>query len=142
MSDTFFQKSEELKRKFTSFHSQEARYAALIELGKSLPIYPKELKTKDKIVSGCQSTLYLHAFLEDEKIFFQACSEALISAGLAAILLHVYNGESPQTLLTCPPKFLADLGIIGALSPARSNGLAHIHLRMKQLSLKMITELV
>ncbi|HAB98779.1 MAG TPA: SufE [Parachlamydiales bacterium] len=135
MSETFKKKSEELKKKFQSFGSIDARYHALIELGKTLPPYPSELKTPNRIVSGCQSILHLNASLNDGKIFFEATSDALISAGLAALLLTVYNGETPETLLTCPPSFLSELGIIGQLSPNRSNGLAHIHLRMKQLAI-------
>lgn len=139
MSKTFQKKSEDVKKKFLSLGSAEARYSALIELGKRLPPYPEKLKTPDHIVSGCQSILYLHASLENGQMIFQVASDALISAGLAALLLTVYNGETPETLLTSPPQFLTELGIIGTLSPNRSNGLAHIHLRMKQLALHFIT---
>lgn len=139
MRETFQKKSDELKKKFLSMGSMDARYSALIELGKALPPYPEELKTPDRVVHGCQSILHLHASLKGEKIFFEATSDALISAGLAALLLIVYNGETPETLLTCPPHFLTELGIIGQLSPNRSNGLAHIHLRMKQLAVHFLT---
>ena len=139
MSKTFQKKSQDLKEKFLALPSMEARYAALIELGKTLKPYPENLKTPDRIVKGCQSTLYLHADLKDGKIFFTAASDALISAGLAALLLLVYNEETPETLLTAPPAFLSEIGIIGSLSPNRSNGLAHIHLRMKQLAINFLT---
>lgn len=139
MSETFQKKSEEIKKKFLSLGSTDARYSALIELGKNLPPYPPELKTPENIVSGCQSVLYLHGSLKDGKCFFEASSDALISAGLAALLLAVYNGETPETLLTCPPQFLSELGLLGQLSPNRSNGLAHIHLKMKQLALGFLT---
>ncbi len=139
MSETFQKKSDELKNKFLTLGSTEARYSALIEMGKALPPYPKECKTADRIVSGCQSILHLHASLKEGKIYFEASSDALISAGLAALLLTVYNGETPETLLTSPPHFLAELGIMGQLSPNRSNGLAHIHLRMKQLAIHFLT---
>lgn len=139
MSNTFQKKSEEIRQKFLSLPSAEARYSALIELGKALKPYPESLKTADRIVKGCQSTLYLAASLEEGKIFFSASSDALISAGLAALLLSVYNGESPETILTCPPTFLSEIGIMASLSLNRSNGLAHIHLRMKQLALQFLT---
>ncbi len=140
MSETFKKKSEELKKKFLSLGSIDARYHALIELGKALPPYPHELKTPNRIVNGCQSILHLSASLKEGKIFFETASDALISAGLAALLLTVYNGEEPETLLTCPPTFLSELGVIGQLSPNRSNGLAHIHLRMKQLAIAFVVQ--
>lgn len=139
MSQTFQKKSEELKKKFLALTSVDARYGALIEMGKNLPLYPEALKTPEYIVSGCQSILYLHASLKDGKLFFETTSDALISAGLAALLLAVYNEETPETLLTCPPQFLAELGVLGQLSPNRSNGLAHIHLKMKQLALSFLS---
>ena len=138
MSETFKKKSTEIENKFCQFKPGDERYNALIELGRTLPPYPPELKTPDKRVAGCQSILYLHATLKDGKVFFQTSSDALISLGLAALLLSVYNGETPQTILTCPPDFIKNLGIAASLSPNRSNGLSQIHLRMKQLTLPFL----
>lgn len=101
-------------------------------MGRSLPTFEAQYKTPDRIVRGCQSTLYLRSFLIEGKMFFEAASDALISAGLAALLIYVYSGESPETILKRPPDFLAEIGIMATLSMNRSNGLAHIHLRMKQ----------
>lgn len=82
--------------------------------------------------------MYLHSFLRDGKVFFEGESDALISSGLAAILIRTYNGESPETILKCPPDFLEDLGISASLTPNRANGLYSIHLRMKQDALKWL----
>ncbi len=137
MSESFQKKVTRIKEIFTTLDS-EKRYLALIEMGKNLPSYPKEWKTPDRIVRGCQSTLYLNATFEKGTIIFTASADALISAGLAALLIAVYSGESPDTILKCPPDFLHELGIVASLSPNRSSGLAHIHLRMKQEALKAL----
>src|SRR5580704_12491845 len=118
MSNAFQEKERIIKKKFALLPSLEMRYNALIDLGKKLPPFPPSLKTPDNIVKGCQSTLYLYGSLENGKLFFQASSDALISAGLAALLLEVYNGEAPETLLSCPPDFLLELGVIAHLSPS------------------------
>lgn len=125
-----------IKEKFSSLKTPEERYTLLIDLGRKLPPYPAELRTPDRIVSGCQSILYLSATLQDNKLFFSATSDALISAGLAALLIQAYSGSSPETILRNPPTFLQEIGIFASLSPNRSNGLAHIYLRMKQEALK------
>lgn len=135
MNGAFKEKIESIKAKFSLYSSPEERYAGLIEMGRRLPPFPEIYKTPEKIVRGCQSTLYLHARLKEGKIFFEAHSEALISAGLAALLIAAYSGLSPEEVLKCPPDFLSEIGIAGSLSPNRSNGLAHIHLRMKQEAL-------
>lgn len=138
MSETFYKKVDLIKKKFDSL-SLEERYSRLILLGKELPPLLSSLKTEDKLVRGCQSSLYLHSELINEKMYFTASSDALISAGLAALLILAYNEESPETLLKVAPKFLTELHLDTSLSPSRSNGLYHIYLRMKQDALKALS---
>ncbi|HSX10555.1 MAG TPA: SufE family protein [Chlamydiales bacterium] len=135
-TSSFDEKCADLKKNFAPLSTEE-RYDLLISLGRALPEYPATLKTSLHIVSGCQSALYLYPTFTEGKLYFQAQSDALISAGLAALLIHVYSGETPETILTSPPTFLTDLQL--TISPNRSNGLAHIHLRMKQLALEALT---
>jgi cysteine desulfuration protein SufE len=80
--------------------------------------------------------MYLYASLEQGKVRYWAHSEALISAGLAALLITVYEGEPPEVILQCPPLFLEELGIHHALSPSRANGLSSLFLKMKQEALQ------
>lgn len=128
----------EMKELFLQCSTEEKRYAKIIELGRSLPSLETSLKVPENLVKGCQSTMYLHSTLRDGKVFFEGESDALISSGLAAILISVYNEESPEVILKCPPDFLEELGISASLTPNRANGLYSIHLRMKQDALKFI----
>lgn len=137
MTDTFQKKCDEIKKIFINQSTQE-RYQTLMEMGRKLPPFPDTYKTPDRIVPGCQSTLYLHASLHEGKLFFNAQADALISAGLAALLIAVYSGETPETILKRTPDFIRELGISASLSPNRSNGLSSIYLRMKQEALKSI----
>ena len=125
-------KTEELRKIFSSNSSSEERYLSIIDFGRKLAPYPDRLKTSNLQVQGCQSALYLSCTFSDGRLFFQAHSDALISAGLTALLIFVYSGETPLAILKTPPLFLKELGILGSLTPSRSNGLAEIHLRMKQ----------
>ncbi len=127
-----------IKQKFHSMETPDEKYSYLIELGRATPPFPKELRTPDRIVPGCQSTLYLASSLENGLIFFQSASDALISQGLAALLTSLYSGLPPETILLNPPAFLHELGIFASLSPHRSNGLASIYARMKQDALKLL----
>ena len=136
MDQNFTDRIETIKKKIQSLVTPEKKYEYLIELGRKLPAYPNELKTEDRIVSGCQSTLYLDAQIHDDKIYFRADCDALISRGLAALLIEVYNGKTPKEVLLNPPLFLKELGIFASLSPHRSNGLASIYSKMKFFILK------
>lgn len=131
-------KQEQLKTLFQYCKSTEEVYQKIIELGTHLPPLPVEYKTPERIVSGCQSIVYLHSYLKDENIVFEVESEALISKGLAALLILVYSGEPPEVVIKCPPLFIKDLGLEANMTPSRSNGLSSIHLKMKQEALKFL----
>ncbi len=136
MLESCEKKQMQVKALFDACTSEELKYHKIIELGKQQPHLPDSEKTPENIVKGCQSTMYLTASFKDGCVFFAADSDALISAGLAAILIKVYSGETPEAILKCPPKYLEELGIGASLTPSRANGLYSIHLRMKQDALK------
>ena len=128
-------KQETVLQEFAPCKDPRSRYEKLIALGKQqIPIDPI-LKTEETRVLGCQSSMHLLTSFEEGKIFFRTESDAIISAGLAILLVRVYSGESPETVLKCPPDYLQKLGIQASLTPSRANGLASIHLRMKQEAL-------
>jgi cysteine desulfuration protein SufE len=138
MFESCWKKQEAIKELLLQCITEEDKYKKIIALGKELPRLEASQKIPRNIVHGCQSTMYLYSRLENGKLFFQADSEALISAGLAAILIAAYQGESPETLLKCPPSFLESLGIGATLTPSRANGLYSIHLKMKQDALVLL----
>lgn len=135
---TCLAKQEQIKHLFASCTTEEAKYEKIIAMGRQQSALPAEEKITQNIVKGCQSTVYLSTQMRDGKVFFVAESDALISAGLAAILIQVYSGETPEAILKCPPKYLEELGISTSLTPNRANGLYSIHLRMKQEALQAL----
>ncbi|MFQ5729118.1 MAG: SufE family protein [Waddliaceae bacterium] len=138
MYRTCLEKQEAIKALFSNCSTEEERYLKIIEIGReSIPLDPK-YKVPENIVQGCQSTLYLRSHITDGVVMFHAESDALISSGLAALLIHVYNGETPETIIKCPPDFLEELNISASLTPNRANGLYSLHLRMKQDALKFL----
>lgn len=141
MYESCLKKQEEVKALFFHCLTNEEKYHKIIELGKQLPKLEKSQKVPANLVKGCQSLMYLHSQLNDDgHMVFFADSDALISAGLAAILILVYNNESPETVLKCPPTYLEDLGLQASLSANRANGLYNIHLKMKQEALNLLMD--
>lgn len=136
MYESCLEKQTKIKKLFENCRDEEAKYGKIIQMGRELPPLPLEAKIPSNLVKGCQSSLYLTSRYEKGLIFFEAESDALISAGLAALLLQVYSGESPEVILKCSPSFLEELGITGSLTPNRANGLYSVHLRMKQDALQ------
>lgn len=138
MYETCLNKQSLIKEKFATCSSEEERYQKIIEMGREQPGLKENEKIEANLVKGCQSQMYLASHLVDNQVIFEAESDALISAGLAALLVRVYSGESPETILKCPPSYLEELGISASLSPSRANGLYSLHLRMKQDALKWL----
>ncbi|WP_297491709.1 SufE family protein [Acidocella sp.] len=100
------------------------RYEFIIELGRKLPPYPAAWQDEVHRVQGCQSQVWLAAQAEGDKLLFTGASDAAIVAGLVALVLRVYSGRTRAEILATPGKFLHDLGLIGALSTSRGNGVA------------------
>jgi len=123
---------KELQSIFAPFQTVEERYAKLIDFGRGLAAYPKEFLTSKYLVKGCQSSTYLRSTIKNRQMHFVAQSDALISAGLAALLLAIYQGEDPETVIKCSPTVLKELNFASYLSPSRANGLSSLYLRMQQ----------
>lgn len=113
----------EIIEEFSFFDDWEQRYEYLIELGKDLKPLSEKNKTNDKVIKGCQSTVWLDARMEDDKIFFDADSDAILPKGLAALLVRIYNGQKPQAILESKTDFIHAIGLQEFLSPTRANGL-------------------
>ena len=125
-----------LRSLFCTLRTVEERYSKLIEFGRGLKDYPKEFLNEDYLVKGCQSSLYLRSTIEGKKMHFLAQSDALISAGLASLLIAIYEEESPETVIKCPPTVLKELNFASYLSPGRANGLSSLYLHMQQDAVK------
>lgn len=70
---------EEIVDEFSMFEDWMQRYEYMIELGKSLPLIDEAYKDDDHIIKGCQSKVWVHAALDDNKLVFTADSDAIIT---------------------------------------------------------------
>ncbi|MGB5428562.1 SufE family protein, partial [Eudoraea sp.] len=85
----------EIVEEFALFDDWMQRYEYMIELGKSLPIIKEQYKTEDNIIKGCQSKVWVHAELEEDKLVFTADSDAIITKGIIAILIRAFSNQKP-----------------------------------------------
>lgn len=99
------------------------KYNLIIEYANQLPPLDEKYKTPNYLIHGCQSQVWLAAELHDGKIHFFADSDAIITKGMAAILVHIFSGSTPEEILNCDMSFIDELGWREHLSPTRSNGL-------------------
>ncbi len=142
MFDSCLEKQKAIIELFKSCTTAEKKYQMIIELGKTQSHLEEKQKTDDTFVRGCQSRMFIKSWLDKEKglVFFESEADALISAGLGMLLIRVYSGEAPETILKCPPTYIEELHIHQTLTPGRANGLAAVYVRLKQDALKYYIE--
>ena len=131
-------KQKKIKDEFLEIDSIEEKYQKIISHGCSLPIFPDKYNQPENIVKGCQSILYLKTIIQNEKLKFFSGSDALISLGLASLLIYVYQNEPPKSVFKCPPFFLKEIGLLHILSVGRSNGLLSLYKKMQSDILQLI----
>ncbi len=102
----------------------EERYRHVIDLGRTLEPLTDDERSDANKVRGCSSQVWLVSDTNGEALAFRGDSDAHIVRGLVAILLRLYSGHSPAEILAFDAKAgLERLGLAGALSAQRSNGL-------------------
>ena len=134
-TSTLAQTQQELIDEFAMFSDWQDRYEHLIELGKDLPLIAPEHKTDDNLVRGCQSRVWLHAAPQNGLIHFTADSDAMITKGIVALLVRVFNDRTPQEILGASTEFIDRIGLRAHLSPNRANGLSAMIDQMKRYAL-------
>jgi cysteine desulfuration protein SufE len=113
----------------------------IMELGQKLPDMPDNEKTEDNIVKGCQSKVWLSADLEHDRVRFRADSNTAITKGLVSLLLRIYNGQTPDDILSSDLYFMSRIGMERFIGTQRSNGFAAMIRQMKLYALAFKTKI-
>jgi len=125
----------EIIEEFSLFEDWMQRYEYMIELGKSIELIETSKKIDSNLIKGCQSKLWLHAELKNNKLIFKADSEAIITKGIAAVLLRVFSNQTPKDILNANLDFVDKIGLKEHLSPTRANGLISMIKQIKYYAL-------
>ncbi len=131
-------KQQEIVQEFAMFPTWMEKYEYIIELGKELDVMSEESKTDDHLIKGCQSRVWLMAQKREDGTFhFTADSDAIITKGIVALVVRVFEGERGEDIVPAPLDFLKEIGLMENLSPTRSNGLAAMIKQIKTYALIM-----
>jgi cysteine desulfuration protein SufE len=123
---------EEIIDEFDLFDDWMERYEHIIDLGKSLPLIAESLKVDENLIKGCQSKVWLHAEIQNDQLAFSADSDAILTKGIVALLLRVFNGQKPADIVNSDMDFINEIGLKEHLSATRANGLLSM---IKQIKL-------
>ncbi|TDN95163.1 cysteine desulfuration protein SufE [Salegentibacter sp. 24] len=141
MNKTIQEIQKEIVEEFAMFDDWMQRYEYMIELGKALPLIQDKYKIDENLIKGCQSKVWVHAELEDEKLVFTADSDAIITKGIVAILIRTFSNHHPSAIIEANTNFIDDIGLKEHLSPTRANGLVSMVKQLKMYAVAYQTQL-
>lgn len=121
---------------FSMYEEWLDKYEYLIDLGRKLEAFPEELKTEDRLIKGCQSRVWLDTRMEDDRLFFRADSDAIITKGIISLLVGVYSGRTAREIAEDDFSFVERLGLLENLSPTRAGGLASMIATIRETAKK------
>ncbi len=125
----------EIVEEFSLFEDWMQKYEYIIELGKTIKPIDNENKVDSNLIKGCQSKLWLHAELKNGKVIYTADSEAIITKGIAAVLLRVFSNQTPVDIINSDVDYIDKIGLKEHLSPTRANGLVSMVKQLKYYAL-------
>ncbi|MEO0883105.1 MAG: SufE family protein [Pseudomonadota bacterium] len=124
--------AQSIRDEFDFLDDWEDRYAHIIDLGKSNPPLSEGERTEDTKVRGCASQVWLVTDISpDGRMVVRAESDAMIVSGLISLLVRLFSGQRTSDILSFDiSSFLEEIGVSGALTAQRSNGLASMIARI------------
>jgi cysteine desulfuration protein SufE len=129
--------TDELLEDFEDIQEWDERYDYIIDLGRELPELPAALQSKENIVEGCMSTVWLVTDFDEStsEAAIQADSDSIIVKGLIVVMLSYFAGMKAEQIVTSDvSEYLTKLGLNQHLSPQRRNGLFSMIKRLRALA--------
>lgn len=126
--------ADDIRAEFDFLDDWESRYAHIIDLGKANPPLDPADRTETNRVRGCASQVWLVTSpTADGGLAIAAESDAMIVSGLIALLTRLFSGAQPRAILAFDTEgFFEEIGVTGALTAQRSNGLASMIARIRK----------
>jgi cysteine desulfuration protein SufE len=143
MSRTITEELDALAEEFDAFGDDwEERYRYVIDLGRELDDLTDAERSEANKVRGCASQVWLVTSRgADGILIFHGDSDAHIVRGLIAIVISLYSGRAPDEILAFDFRAAFErLGLKGALSTQRSNGLFSMIERIRRDAAEAKTE--
>lgn len=129
---------QEIIDEFALFDDAMDKYEHIISIGKELNPLAEEYKVDENLVKGCQSKVWLHAYAENGKMYYEADSNTVITKGIVALLVKVLSNLPPQEVVQHPLAFIQAIQLHEHLSSQRSNGLSSMIAQMKSFAQKAL----
>jgi len=108
------------------FEDGTERLTYLIELAKKSTTLPKELRTKDRLVEGCISQIWIDVGVVDDKVKVYYDSDAMITKGITSIVADCFSDIPLEEAKQIKHEDFQGLNIAQLLTQQRRNGLGNL----------------
>lgn len=131
------QTEKEIVEEFEMFDDWTDKYQYIIELGQKLPKLDEKYYKEDYKIKGCQSSVWLHAAMNNGVMKFEADSDSTFVKGLVSLLIRVLNNRTPDEVLSAGFTFIDQIGLKQHLAQTRANGISAMIKQMKLYAVGM-----
>ncbi len=116
---------------FNLLEDREQTLDYLIELGQELPSMQNIDKIKKNQIKGCLSTVWISCMRKNEKLYFSADSNTVITKGLVSLLVKILSGQNIDDIINANIFFIDKINIKNLIGSQRSIGYANMIKQMK-----------
>lgn len=102
------------------------QYAYLIELACRLDPLPEEEKKPERLVEGCQSSVWLKFDIRNGIFFFASDSNTLIVKGILYLLERILNGQTCEEVAGAQIDFHIKTSIMDTFESDRQKGIGFV----------------
>ncbi len=135
MSD-LTKKQGQLVERYQIIPDPQERLAIIIGHRSKLELLPEELKTTDRRVEGCQSSVWIDGRVENGICHYRVDSDSPLVRGLVVLLAELFDGAAADDAATFQPTLLADLGVEKNLTPTRVNGMLNVTATLRRIAIQ------
>lgn len=128
---TIEENQNEIKQIFANFNNSDDKWEYILKIAKEHKGMEACLKEEKFLIKGCAAKMYLVPEYKNGVLCFNLDTEdgsstPLLSRGLGALVLKIYNCQSPQNILEAKMEFFQEIGLQIGLTPTRANGFASL----------------
>jgi cysteine desulfuration protein SufE len=129
-------KQSQLVERYQIIPDPQERLAIIIGHRSKLDPIPEELKTPDRRVEGCQSSVWIDGRVENGICRYRVDSDSPLVRGLVVLLAELFDGAAADDAATFHPTLLADLGVEKNLTPTRVNGMSNVTATLRRIAIQ------
>ncbi|MCC8079477.1 MAG: SufE family protein [Oscillospiraceae bacterium] len=113
-------------------------YEYLLAISADLPHIPKQERTAERRVKGCQTGVWLLLRYEDGRVRIAADSDALIIRGIISIAVFLLDGRTPQEICAYTPRYVEQTDIKAQISTDRFHGIQSVIEEIKRFAAQQL----